>query len=145
MGAGGRRRVKVRGIILLRTDGITKAGLSPLNLIDTNLRFRGSSMRGALEGARAILEKKSMNPLILDKERDIILFPCRSPFREDCVAVASACKELQTLRDKTHSGKLSNSSTILLDVSCIHSAKKSNGPTNCATRCRCRPCSLKGK
>lgn len=110
--------------LICHKDGITKAGLSPFNLIDTNLRFRGSSMRGALEGARAILDKKSMNPLILDKERDIILFPCRSPFREDCVWLS-----LRHVKSYRRSGtsqtrvELSNGSTILLDVS-LHTFSK---------------------
>ena len=110
--------------LICHKDGITKAGLSPFNLIDTNLRFRGSSMRGALEGARAILDKKSMNPLILDKERDIILFPCRSPFREDCVWLS-----LRHVKSYKRSGisntqvELSNGSTILLDIT-LHAFSK---------------------
>ncbi|HSJ39410.1 MAG TPA: competence protein ComK [Planococcus sp. (in: firmicutes)] len=104
--------------LLCKKDGVSKAGLSPYNLIDTNLRFRGSSMRGALEGAQAILGKMNMNPLILDKEQDIILFPCRSPQREDCVWLA-----LQHVKQYRSAGKsrtqveLSNGSTITLDVS----------------------------
>ena len=104
--------------LLCKKDGVSKAGLSPYNLIDTNLRFRGSSMRGALEGAQAILGKMNMNPLILDKEQDIILFPCRSPYREDCVWLA-----LQHIKQYKSAGKirtqveLSNGSTIIIDVS----------------------------
>lgn len=104
--------------LLCKKAGVSKAGLSPYNLIDTNLRFRGSSMRGALEGAQAILGKMNMNPLILDKEQDIILFPCRSPYREDCVWLA-----LQHVKQYRSAGKsltqveLSNGSTIMLDVS----------------------------
>ncbi|TAA72800.1 competence protein ComK [Planococcus salinarum] len=104
--------------LLCKKEGVSKAGLSPYNLIDTNLRFRGSSMRGAVEGAQAILGKMNMNPLILDKEQDIILFPCRSPYREDCVWLA-----LQHVKHYNSAGKsltqveLSNGSTIMLDVS----------------------------
>lgn len=111
--------------LICKSDGIiTKAGLSPLNLIDTNLRFRGSSLRGALDGARTLLDKKNMNPVILDKERDIILFPCRSPFREDCVWLS--LRHVKSYRrSKTGHTKveLSNGSTILLDVS-LHTFSK---------------------
>lgn len=111
--------------LICKKDGVSKAGLSPYNLIDTNLRFRGSSMRGALEGAQTILEKMNMNPLILDKEQDIILFPCRSPHREDCVWLA-----LQHVKQYKGAGKtrtqieLSNGSTIVIDVSKLAFEKK---------------------
>ncbi|WP_422123937.1 competence protein ComK [Planococcus sp. X10-3] len=110
---------------ICKKDGISMAGISPFNLIDTNLRFRGSSMRGALDGAQAILDKKNMNPLILDRERDIILFPCRSPFREDCVWLS-----LRHVKSYKRSGtsntqvELSNDSIIILDVSIETFSKK---------------------
>ncbi|MFD1031334.1 competence protein ComK [Metaplanococcus flavidus] len=104
--------------LLGKKESVSKVGLSPYDLIDVNLRFRGSSMIGALEGAQAILGKMNMNPLILDREREIILFPCKSPFREDCVWLA-----LSHVKHYRHAGKsltqvaLSNGSTITLDVS----------------------------
>ncbi|OHX55184.1 hypothetical protein BB776_05595 [Planococcus salinarum] len=110
---------------ICKKDGISIAGISPFDLIDTNLRFRGSSMRGALDGAQAILNKKNMNPLILDRERDIILFPCRSPIREDCVWLS-----LRHVKSYKPSGvrhtqvELSNDSTIILDVSMHTFSKK---------------------
>lgn len=104
--------------LLGKRESVSKVALSPYDLIDVNLRFRGSSMIGALEGAQAILGKMNMNPLILDREREIILFPCKSPFREDCVWLA-----LSHVKQYRHAGKsqsqveLSNGSTIVLDVS----------------------------
>ena len=107
-----------------KRESVSKVGLSPYDLIDVNLRFRGSSMIGALEGAQAILGKMNINPLILDREREIILFPCKSPFREDCVWLV-----LSHVKHYRHAGKsltqvvLSNGSTIILDVS-KHSFEK---------------------
>lgn len=104
--------------LLGKTESVSKVSLSPYDLIDVNLRFRGSSMIGALEGAQAILGKVNMNPLVLDREREIILFPCKSPYREDCVWLA-----LSHIKHYRHAGKsqtqveLSNGSTIKLDVS----------------------------
>src|SRR5690606_8911775 len=104
--------------LLGKKEGITKAGLSPLHLIDTNLRFRGSSMRGALDGAQAILEKKNMNPLIMDREQDIILFPCRSPFRADCVWLSLRhVKNYKGVSNSHTQVELSNERTIIIDVS----------------------------
>ena len=103
---------------ICKRDGISHAELSPFNLIDTNLRFRGSSIRGAMEGAQAILDKKNMNPLILDKEREIILIPCWSPFREDCVWVSlKHVKSYHRSGNKKTRVLLSSGHTIILDVS----------------------------
>lgn len=103
---------------ICKKSGITNAGLSPFDIIDTNLRYRGSSMRGALEGAQAILDKKNMNPLILDKENNIILIPCCSPFREDCVWVSlQHVKRYDRAGNKKTKVELSNRNTIILDVS----------------------------
>ncbi|RLQ86704.1 competence protein ComK [Planomicrobium sp. Y74] len=104
--------------LLGKKNGVTNAGLSPLDLIDTNLRYRGSSMRGAMDGAQAILEKKNMNPLILDREQDIILFPCRSPFRPDCVWLSLRHVKNYKKAGTSHTQvELSNESTITIDVS----------------------------
>ncbi|WP_203332266.1 competence protein ComK [Planococcus beigongshangi] len=101
-----------------KKDGVAKTALSPYKLIDTNLRFRGSSMRGAQDGSKAILDTVRSNPLILDRETDIILFPCVSPIRPDCVWLS-----LKHVKDYRSAGKgrthveLSNESTIVLNVS----------------------------
>lgn len=104
--------------LICKKQGVIKAAISPFNLIDLNLRFRGSSMRGALDGACAILDKKLMNPLILDKERDIILFPSRSPYREDCVWLSLNHVKRYGKSGASHTQvKLSDNFTINLDIS----------------------------
>lgn len=104
--------------LLGKKDGVFEAGLSPIQLIDTNLRFRGSSMRGALDGAQTMLEKKNMNPLILDREQDIILFPSVSPYRQDCVWLSlQHVKNYRSFGPGRTQVELSNGSTIVVDVS----------------------------
>lgn len=110
--------------LICNKDGISKAGLSPFNLIDTNLRFRGSSLRGALDGSKAILDKQNVNPVIVDKEQDIILFPCRSPYREDCVWLSLRHIKRYEKAAASHTRvRLSNDSTIILDIS-VHTFTK---------------------
>lgn len=98
--------------------GVSTTDLSPFDLIDYNLRFFGSSLRGSLDGARTILGNGSMNPVILHKELDILLFPCKSPFKEDCVWFS-----LRHVTGSVSAGKsqtqvsLSNGSTITINVS----------------------------
>lgn len=104
--------------VLCNRQGFAKAELSPYDLIDYNLRYHGSSIRGATDGALAMLGKVYKNPIILDKEHDIILFPCKSPFKEDCVWF-SLRHILDTVEiDKNHTQvQLSNGSSITIDVS----------------------------
>jgi competence protein ComK len=104
--------------LICKKDGFSEADLSPFNLIDTNLRYRGSSLRGAMEGAQALLIQGTKNPVILDREQNIILFPSKSPFREDCIWFALHHVVDAVTIDKDHTQvELSNGSTILVDIS----------------------------
>ncbi|MGM0897060.1 MAG: competence protein ComK [Bacillota bacterium] len=101
--------------IMYNTDGATKVESKPFDLIDTNLRFRGSSMRGAVEGSQAILGKLNKNPVILDKDKGIILLPSKSAVLDDCVWLSlqhiMECFSLDGNRTKV---TLSNGSSIVL-------------------------------
>ncbi|MGI2327646.1 competence protein ComK [Planococcus sp. YIM B11945] len=104
--------------LLCNREEIATVGMSPFNLIDHNLRYLGSSHRGAIVGAGALLGNVSMSPIVLNKELDIILFPCTSPSREDCVWFS-----LQHVVDSVNLGEkrtqvnLSNGSSVIVHVS----------------------------
>lgn len=104
--------------LICKKEGFSKADLSPFDLIDTNLRYRGSSLRGAMEGAQALLVQGNKNPVILDREQNIILFPSRSPFREDCMWFALR-HVVDTVSIDKHQTQveLSNGSTIVINIS----------------------------
>ena len=99
-------------------DGYLEADKSPYQLIDTNFLYRGTSLRGAMEGAHDILGKISMYPIILDYEKEIILLPCKSPARKDCIWFSlSHIHATDNLQDKHTLVTLSNGSTIDIDIS----------------------------
>lgn len=99
-------------------DRYAEAGKNPYQLIDYNFLYRGTSLRGALEGAHDILGKISMYPIILDYEKEIILFPCKSPSRKDCVWFSLRhVYATENLQDKLTLVTLSNGSTIIIDLS----------------------------
>lgn len=101
--------------MMCHTDGMTKIGSSPFDLIDTNLRFKGSSMRGAMEGSQALLGKMNKNPIIIDKDKGIILVPSKSAFLEDCVWLSlQHIMECTSVDDTTTKIELSNGSSIIL-------------------------------
>ena len=49
--------------------------LRPTDLIDANLKYYGSSLKGASDGASMILGGKNMTPIIVNEKRGIYWFP----------------------------------------------------------------------
>ncbi|MCL1695807.1 competence protein ComK [Lysinibacillus sp. BPa_S21] len=58
--------------------------LAPTKLIDYNLRYFGSSLRGAFDGSRMILGKLNQNPIVVHEQSSIIWFPSKSYVRPEC-------------------------------------------------------------
>lgn len=104
--------------LVCRKNGCVVADKNPYQLIDYNLLYRGTSLRGAMEGANHVLGNVSMHPIIVDYEKEIILFPCKSPFRKDCVWFSLRhVYATEDLKDKQTLVTLSNGSTIVVDIS----------------------------
>lgn len=99
--------------------------MSPTALVDYNLRYYGSSLRGANEGSRMILGNSSMYPIVVNEMLDIYWFPSMSPNREACIWFAA-----HHIQDYKGTGKkktkvlLSDKSTITIDVSVYSFDKK---------------------
>lgn len=103
--------------LICNSGGFYEVGLSPYDLVDLNLRYRGSSMRGAMDGAE-ILVKGNMNPVVLDRDLDMVFFPSTSPWRQDCVWFALNAVIASIAVDKTHTQvNLSNGSAITINIS----------------------------
>lgn len=54
-------------------------------IIDTTLKKMGSSLRGALDGAKANLGNLKMYPIKINSRSGLYLFPSKSPKKPDCV------------------------------------------------------------
>ena len=59
--------------------------LGPTELIDFNLKYYGSSLKGAKEGANMILGVGKMSPVMINEKLDLYWFPSKSPAKEDCI------------------------------------------------------------
>ncbi|MFD1929210.1 competence protein ComK [Sporosarcina siberiensis] len=59
--------------------------LGPTKLIDHNLKYYGSSLRGAGDGARMILGRGNMYPVLFNEKEPQCWFPSKSPQKEDCI------------------------------------------------------------
>ena len=58
--------------------------LAPTKLMDYNLRYFGSSLRGAFDGSRMILGKLNKNPIVVHEQSNIVWFPSMSYLRREC-------------------------------------------------------------
>ncbi|MBS4190143.1 competence protein ComK [Bacillus sp. FJAT-49705] len=56
---------------------------SPIKLLDETLKFYGFNYKGAKTGAKSILRKNSMCPIVLNQALGICMFPINSPDKHD--------------------------------------------------------------
>ncbi|CAM3267699.1 competence protein ComK [Filibacter tadaridae] len=59
--------------------------MNPTELIDFNLKYYGSSLKGARESANMILGDTKMHPVNVIEKLGIFWFPSKSPEENDCV------------------------------------------------------------
>ncbi|WP_419887622.1 competence protein ComK [Neobacillus niacini] len=57
----------------------------PLCLLDDTLKYIGFDLRGAIAGAKYILNKTVMCPIIVNPYQSVCLFPSKSPQNQDCI------------------------------------------------------------
>jgi competence protein ComK len=57
----------------------------PLHLLDDTLKYIGFDLRGAIAGAKYILNKTVMCPIIVNPYQSVCLFPSKSPQKQDCI------------------------------------------------------------
>ena len=64
--------------VVIEIDGPVDVDVSPTELIDFNLRYYGSSLQGARDGAMTILGKVKMNPVTISERLNLYWLPaCR--------------------------------------------------------------------
>lgn len=71
--------------IVFERDRYFIVEMSPYALIDYNLRYYGSSMRGAKDGAKDVIGNISMPPVAINEALEIYWLPSKSPTEDDCV------------------------------------------------------------
>lgn len=104
--------------VVMETDGPVDVDLSPTALIDFNLRYYGSSLQGARDGAMTILGKVKMNPVTVSERLNLYWLPSMSPTQEGCIWLA-----LHHISDYISIGKkqtqvlFTNGITLIIDMS----------------------------
>lgn len=104
--------------IVRDANGSFDVDRAPTSLIDFNLRYYGSSLRGARDGSNMILGNGHMNPVIVNEKLGLYWFPSKSPFKDDCMWFA-----LHHIKDYLDIGRkrtkiiFSDGSTHIIDMS----------------------------
>ncbi|MCZ2258619.1 competence protein ComK [Sporosarcina sp. G11-34] len=110
---------------VMEKHGTYLIDMRPLDLIDYNLRYYGTSLEGASAGTKMILGKIDMRPLVMNEKLGLYWFPSRSPSSEDCVWFAlHHIKDYKSIGDKKTLVNFSNGSTIIMDISFTSLDKK---------------------
>jgi competence protein ComK len=71
--------------IVLEKNACKEEALSPYKLVDYNLRYYGSSMRGARDGTKAIIGNVSLAPVMINEKQGIYMVPSKSPRSDGCI------------------------------------------------------------
>ncbi|MFJ7699402.1 competence protein ComK [Lysinibacillus fusiformis] len=97
-------------------DYISK--IPPTKLMDYNLRYYGSSLRGAFDGSKMILGKLNKNPIVVDERGNILWFPSKSPLHPECIWFAvHHIEEYFSVDKKSTKVIFTNGQDIIVDVS----------------------------
>ncbi|MDM5246527.1 competence protein ComK [Lysinibacillus sp. G4S2] len=92
--------------------------LSPTKLMDYNLRYFGSSLRGAFDGSKMILGKLNKNPIVVHEGSDIVWFPSKSPLHPECIWLAvHHIEDYQVVDKKSTKVVFMNGKDIIVDLS----------------------------
>ncbi|WP_341301673.1 competence protein ComK [Lysinibacillus sp. FSL H8-0500] len=69
---------------VIEKDNEYVSKLAPTKLIDFNLRYFGSSLRGAFDGSKMVLGKLNKNPIVIHERCNILWIPSKSPLQPQC-------------------------------------------------------------
>ncbi|WP_153730419.1 competence protein ComK [Sporosarcina obsidiansis] len=104
--------------VVVENNRLYRVDQKPTTLVDQNLRYYGSSLRGAKDGTRMILGNVMMSPVVINERLNLYWFPSKSPYRDDCVWFAlQHIKDYKAIGNKKTSITLLNGTKFMLDLS----------------------------
>ncbi len=99
--------------------------MEPAALIDFNLNYYGSSLVGANAGAKAVLGRVHMNPIVVNEMLGIYWFPTKSPGSKDCAWIAlHQVKEYSSFEKGKTTVVFINGYSMVFDISIYSFNKK---------------------
>lgn len=73
---------------ILENDHLFRHALSPTELMNENLKYYGSNLDGAIAGARVILGRICMSPIVVSDSHGLYWIPTKSRKHKDCAWLA---------------------------------------------------------
>ncbi|QTD40825.1 competence protein ComK [Sporosarcina sp. Te-1] len=126
--------------VVVRTDGLQDVERTPTELMDAVLRYYGSSLRGAKDGARAILGEISMQPVLVSEKLGLYMFPSTSPANKGCIWFSlHHIDSYKMIDNKRIAVKLMNGSTITVETSLYSFDQKVKRASHLRCRLEGRP------
>ncbi|WP_102692964.1 competence protein ComK [Rummeliibacillus pycnus] len=102
---------------ILEVEDFKDSQLTPIELVDRNLRFFGSSLKGASEGTRYVLGEVNMYPVIMNLKHQLVWFPTISPKKNDCVWLAlNHIKSYKKNKNQSTEILFTNGSSLTIEV-----------------------------
>lgn len=71
--------------VLLKDGDFVQVDKSPTEVVDLSMQFYGTSLRGGIDGGKALMGKIHMTPVMVNERLDMYLFPSNSPSSTECV------------------------------------------------------------
>ncbi|WP_301107736.1 competence protein ComK [Sporosarcina sp.] len=71
--------------VAMEGNVLKRVNQKPTEVIDRNLRYYGSSLRGAKDSTKVILGDVFMSPVVINELLNIFFFPSKSPHKPDCI------------------------------------------------------------
>lgn len=111
--------------VVMEESAPFEVSMHPKSLIDYNLKYYGSSLQGARDGAKAILGEVRMYPVVINEKLDIFWFPSKSVVSADCIWFAlHHLRDYAAIDSKNTKVLLSNGSTVSIETSIYSFDKK---------------------
>lgn len=71
--------------VAMEGNVLQRVSKKPMDIVDENLRYYGSSLRGAKDSTKIVLGEVFMSPVVINELLNIFFFPSKSPNQPDCI------------------------------------------------------------
>lgn len=71
--------------VLYKDGEFIRVEMSPTEVVDDSMKYFGTSLRGGIEGGKAVMGDIHMTPVMVNERLDMYLFPSKSPSSSNCV------------------------------------------------------------
>ncbi|PIC95238.1 hypothetical protein CSV69_12755 [Sporosarcina sp. P26b] len=116
--------------VLLKDSDFVLVDTSPTAVVDLSMQYFGTSLRGGIEGGKALMGRIHMTPVMVSESLDMYWFPSHSPSSNDCVWFSLAHVLTFLPIDKNHTKVIFRDGNVFT-VNCSYSSFQSRYQRTC--------------